>query len=281
MSRYIIEKHTNPTGEFTLHLVFLAQGYSDRWMKSSDGRSTIAYVVLEKMVADALQNRTTLQPTLFASYRQRLEGALYQRLVDIGKSEGAKQRVRQRAEEICATLKAIVVEESTGEVSCLNVQPHQPVATYDSQTCVVTVDDIKWTVIAAKKIQIVGGKGKEKKKEEGKKGHSKKRTHAGNDHGKISINNLTDWFAKNHFVIWTSLLMLVVVPACMIWGMLSIKELAEQSNQKPDNTMSPTTTTDSLKADTLKADTIIPEQLVADTVIPEQLVADTMRVDTN
>lgn len=257
MSKYVIENYTPLLQPFTLRVVFLAKGYSDRWLRSSEGRPTVAYVQLEHMVASALQSEGTLQPSLFADYRKELEPILYQKLVDIGKAdEGARKRVSQRTDEICTALSAIIVEEKNGQVHCLNKHEDHPAALYDQATGTITVDGRQWKVSA---------KASRPKKEKTSGTRPAKGSTGGQGFGK--------WWSKNQFIVWASLIMLVVVPTFMIWGMLRIKDMAEQSNLKPD-----TTTVQQPAADTFQPDSIVPGSLLTDTTRTE-LQPDTILPD--
>lgn len=243
MSQYIIDTFTPLLQPFTLHVVFLSQGYSNRWLRSSDGKPNLAYVQLERMVVDALQTCETLQPSFFKEYRLQLEEVLFQKLVEIGKGEGARKRVSQRAEEISNALCAIIVEEQNGHVHCLNKLPEQPVAIFSPETSTICVERHKWSVKAQEK----GGK-------------KTKDTTSDEAYNESAINSfsLSDWWHKNHIIVWISLVMLTILPAGMIWVMLQVKQMAEEANTPPKTILAPKqSVVDSQETDSLKGDTVV------------------------
>lgn len=269
MSHYKIEKHKPLLKPFVLYLVFRQQGYSENWMVVPDGRPSIAYVVLEQMVAKALQASRQLQPTLFAEYRTEVENALYQKLVDMNKPECAQQRARQRADEIASALEAIVVEEKSGRVVCLNKNEQQPVATFDEATATVSVDGRQWTAAAAASTHA--GQGRAAHATGQASTHDGYDGRWGDDSGE-STGPLASWWSRNQFVVWASVVVLGVLPACMIGGMLQIKKMAEQANTEPETTLA--IPADSLQAAPQQADTIGPAELQADTIRPDTIVPD-------
>lgn len=235
MSRFIIE--TYKIGQRrTLYVVFFSHGYSDRWMKNPKGQPTIPCDVLKKMVNNCLQEKGELRYDFFNNYQKDLVDALYKRLVEKGKTNGAKEFSRQRAVDICATLRAIIVVEDkiigSPKVHCLNKNPQSPVAFYDENSGIIRVDEKQWHVDGEdKENPVFIGSGNE--------------------------GNLKKWWQQNHFLIWVSFFMLIVVPGLMIWGMLHIKKIAEQPNISPTPIQSPQYYKDSTSSATLLSDSLL------------------------
>ncbi len=235
MSRFIIE--TYKIGQRrTLYVVYFSHGYSDRWMKNHKGQPTIPYDVLKKMVNNCLQEKGELRYDFFEDYQKNLFDALYKRLVEIGKTNGAKAFSRQRAADICAALRAIIVVEDKiiggPKVHCLNKNLQSPVAFYDENSSIIRVDEIQWHVDGGDKEDPVFI-------------------------GPSNKGNLKKWWQQNHFLIWASIFMLIVAPGLMIWGVLHIKKIAEQPIISPTPIQSPQFLNDSIPATTLLSDSLV------------------------
>lgn len=240
MSRYVIETYTIASQRCTLWLVYNSQGYNDRWMKNSEGRPTIPYVVLENLVTNSMKIQNALPIGFFSTYRKTLGEALYKKLVEIGKADGARLRSENTADGIATALMAIVIEEKTmaGDIKvyCLNKDPMFPVAIYDESMGTVSVENQQLTASRKKK-----------------RGNDLKRAFS-----------WSKWWYNNRFLLFVSIFMLIVLPACMIWGMLYIKQKAELSNTQsatelydaaqPDSTDTNLLKINSLEADSLKYD---------------------------
>lgn len=214
MSRFVIETY-NIGRQYTLRIIYFSHGYSALWMKNSMGVPTIPYVVLKNMVLQCLEEAGELSEDFFGNYQRVLEDALYQRLKDLGKLDGAKQRSMERSRIIGASLRAIIVEEEKmmgrAKVYYLNKTPDSPVVSYDDASGIIKVDEKLW---------LAGSNLNDSSDYTG------------------TINKRKDgswkkWWRNNSFLIWTSLLMLILVPSGMIWGMLYIKDKADQMTEVP------------------------------------------------
>lgn len=231
MSRFIIETYSI-SQQYSLRVVYFCHGYSNLWMKNSKGQPTIPYVVLKDMVLNSLEEKGQLSENFFENYQQELEKALYQKLIDIGKPDNARQRSKSRSRDIGSSLRAIIVEEERmigrTQVHFLNKNPESPAVIYDEDSGIIKIDDKQW---------LAGSDLKESS------GHSGNiiRTEGG---------SLKRWWRQNGFLICTSFIMLILVPGGMILGMLYVRDKAEQTIITPIS--------DSIPAinDTLQIDSI-------------------------
>ena len=231
MSRFIIETY-NISQQYTLKVVYFCHGYSPLWMRNSKGQPTIPYVVLKDMVIDCLQ-RGELNEVFFENYQRELESALYQKLIEIGKPDNARQRSKLRSRDIGSSLRAIIVEEERmigrTQVHYLNKNQDSPAVSYDEDSGMIKVDEKQW---------FAGSDLKESSSYSGSIIRSEE-------------GNLKKWWLRNGFLICTSIIMLILVPGGMIWGMLYIKDKAEQTIVPPTSSPIP------VYNDTIQIDSII------------------------
>ena len=220
MSRFVIETY-KINQQYTLRVVYFIHGYSPLWMRNSKGQPTIPYVVLRDMVSDCLQREGELNEDFFESYQRILENALYQKLIDLGKPDNARQRSKLRSRDIGSSLRAIIVEEERmigrTQVHYLNKTPDSPAVIYDESSGMIKVDEEQW---------LAGSDLKETS------------SYSGNII-RSEGGNLKRWWRQNSFLVFTSIIMLILVPGGMIWGMLYVKDKADQTIVTPTSAPTP------------------------------------------
>lgn len=248
MSRYVIETYSLGYQQCSLKVVFNSEGYTNSWMRNSKGLPTVPYVVLEKMISEGLKSHEGFSNNLFHDYHSKMQKALYDKLMEKGLVDGAQLRALKRAEEISSSLVAIVVEEKTPNgninVHCLNKNRLSPVAVYDESMGRITVDNQQWFVTL-----------KMEKHEDSSKIHRSKKQFC-----------FDEWWLNNRFLILISFLMLIILPTCMIWGMLYVKQMTEQSPSRLTSESYQPLMTDSIEKSRVDIDSMT---VSPDTIIPE------------
>ena len=160
MSRFAIENIPVDKPGIIIKLVFFGYDYQPKWMNTSTGKPQIASAVMSQLVTQRLERGIALDDSFFNDYIATAEQLMLDKLISIGKGDGASERVHKTMSDIYDALRAIVVADNfTGRrrVQCLNKDA--VVVNYDRHTQIVHLGDLEWNVAKDLPEKTIGQEG--------------------------------------------------------------------------------------------------------------------------
>lgn len=229
MSRFIIETFSERKPNLVIKVVFFGLGYNNRWMRSqSSSGVTVPYLALEQLILKKLEKGKKLDSSFFDEYKLVAEQSLYDHLINKDKRVGARKRARDRIEEICEGMRAIVIADFLSgklRVQCIN--KGEEIAFFDPAHAVVTIGDDQWIVDAQEH------------------GFTKSQpTKAKDPRSKHLIPNkkrLRHWWKKHAFALFSTIFF-ITVATCIITGLFALRQMIEQPGQAPKQLECPSDT---------------------------------------